>query len=298
MEILLEIYTPATSANLGPGFDCLGVSLKLYNRVQITPAAQTQVFIKGEGEGDERLVCDNVFVRIFQDSLASLGVKDAKFKFDFDNRIPFSRGLGSSSSVVVGAIAAAHFFATNKAEKRAVLNEALRYENHPDNIAPAALGGFSASVVKGGEVVSQRCEIDPSVKAVVVVPKVTISTEESRKVLPTSLSLQDAVSNLSGAAFVTACFFAKDYASLRFGETDTIHQSRRMSCVEGLVELQKMAYENGALYSTLSGSGSSFLNIVWREDAPRLKQVLQARFEEFAVFECEFDNGGFEILKD
>lgn len=71
-----------------------------------------------------------------------------------------------------------------------------------------------------------------------------------------------------------------------------------MSCVEGLIELQKMAYENGALYSTLSGSGSSFLNIVWREDAPRLKQVLQARFEEFAVFECEFDNGGFEILQD
>ncbi|NLY03614.1 MAG: homoserine kinase [Campylobacter sp.] len=291
----MRIKIPATSANLGPGFDSLGLSLDLFNEVNISPQNITSISIKGEGEDRVNIKKNNTFVKIFNENFKSLTDAKDTFKFVFINKIPFSRGLGSSSSVIVGAISSAYHMAGFKVDKELVLNKALIYESHPDNISPAVYGGFTANIVKKDIVFTQKADISDEIKAVVVIPDKPMSTNESRSKLPKKLFLKDSVSNLSHSSFLTACFINKDYANLRLGAYDRIHEYARMKSLPELFKVREIAYQSGALMSTLSGSGSSFLNIAYRDDAHNLAQILSDKFPNFRVLELEFDNNGFKI---
>ena len=291
----MKIKIPATSANLGPGFDCLGVSLNLHNEVQITPAKISSVKIKGEGEDNIYLKKNNPFLRLFDELYFKLTNEKASFRFEFINQIPLSRGLGSSSAVVVGAVVAAYAMAGKDFDRQSILNSALPYEKHPDNIAPATLGGFVCSVVEGSQVFSIKAEIDGDLRAVVVIPNAHISTKKSRANLPKSVHFKDAVFNLAHSSFLTACFLQKRYDLLRLASLDALHQSTRMKNLPALFKVQKLALEKGALMSVLSGSGSSFLNIIYKNEAKTLAQKLQGEFKDFEIKIMEFDNKGFEI---
>ena len=166
----MKILVPATSANLGPGFDALGLSLKLYNEVEITRQNILSITIKGEGSSKSSIKKNNSFVNVFNEIYSSLTGRNDNFHFSFVNNIPFSRGLGSSSSVIVGAIASAYEMAEFKVDKKTILDRALFYENHPDNISPATLGGFVSSVVENDRVYSQKANLGDEIKAVVVIP--------------------------------------------------------------------------------------------------------------------------------
>ncbi|WP_251814564.1 homoserine kinase, partial [Campylobacter jejuni] len=168
------------------------------------------------------------------------GKKD-NFRFIFQNNIPLSRGLGSSSAVIVGAIASAYYMSGFKVEKERILDEALIYENHPDNIAPATLGGFVCSLVEKNKVYSIKKEIDKDLAAVVVIPNLAMSTEQSRQALAKNLSFNDAVFNLSHASFLTACFLEKKYEFLKFASQDKLHEINRMKNLPELFEVQKFA---------------------------------------------------------
>ena len=152
----MTISVPATSANLGPGFDSLGLAVDLRNRVEFHPSKFFSVSIKGEGENNPRLKGNNLFVSIFNEHYNRLTKKRQNFKFTFHNQIPMSRGLGSSSAVIVSAVASAHEAASIRVSKRRILNHALVYEPHPDNITPAVMGGFNAATVEKGKVCSQK----------------------------------------------------------------------------------------------------------------------------------------------
>lgn len=254
----MKILVPATSANLGPGFDCLGLSLKLFNETQIQKSGVFSISIGGEGSDNIFLKKNNIFVNIFYEIYEKLSGKKDNFRFIFQNNIPLSRGLGSSSAVIVGAIASAYYMSGFKVEKKRILDEALIYENHPDNIAPATLGGFVCSLVEKNKVYSIKKEIDKDLVAVVVIPNLAMSTEQSRQALAKNLSFNDAVFNLSHASFLTACFLEKKYEFLKFASQDKLHEINRMKNLPELFEVQKFALENKALMSTLSGSGSSF----------------------------------------
>jgi len=292
----LDIIVPATSANLGPGFDSLGLALKLHNQISITPSKIASIAISGEGSDKPSILKNNAFVNIFSETFKRLVGKNENFKFKFQNNIPFSRGLGSSSAVIVGAIAAAYEMAGFKASRDKILDESLFYENHPDNISPATHGGFTANIVHENRVITQKCEISDEICAVVVIPNSPISTEKSRTLLPKAIRLADAVTNISHAAFIASCFFSRRYDDLKFGAKDTIHEAARMGILPELFEVREIALKNGAIFSTLSGSGSSFLNIIFRDCAQDLKQKLQSKFGEFRVEILEFDNAGFQIL--
>ena len=291
----MKIKIPATSANLGPGFDCLGVSLNLHNEVQITPAKISSVKIKGEGEDNIYLKKNNPFLRLFDELYFKLTNEKSSFRFEFNNQIPLSRGLGSSSAVVVGAVVAAYAMAGKDFDRQSILNSALPYEKHPDNIAPATLGGFVCSVVESSQVFSIKAEIDGDLRAVVVIPNAHISTKKSRANLPKSVNFKDAVFNLAHSSFLTACFLQKRYDLLRLASLDALHQSTRMKNLPALFKVQKLALENGALMSVLSGSGSSFLNVIYKNEAKNLAQKLQGEFKDFEIKIIEFDNKGFEI---
>jgi len=291
----LFVSVPATSANLGPGFDSLGLAVDLRNQVELVPSRFFAVSIKGEGENNPRLKGNNLFVSIFNEHYRRLTQKRQNFKFTFYNQIPMSRGLGSSSAVIVSAISCAHEAAGVKVSKRRILNHALVYETHPDNITPAVMGGFNAAMVEKQKVFSQQKHLPDYLKAVVVIPNKPISTAKSRTTLPRSYSKENAVFNLSHTAVTVGAFFNEDWEMLRLATQDRFHQKIRMKMLPELFAVQKMAYDNGALMSTLSGSGSTFFNMVYDQDAEPLAQKFRAEFGDFEVKILSFDNDGLIV---
>jgi len=248
----VTISVPATSANLGPGFDTLGLSLALRNKVHIQPSTFFSVSIKGEGANNPRLKGNNLFINIFNDHYRHLTGKKGLFRFKFYNKIPLSRGLGSSSAVIVSAIASAYSAAGVNITKRKLLNLA----------------------------------------AVVVIPDKPISTAYSRTTLPRSYRKEDAIYNLGRASLLTACFFNESWEMLRVAARDRFHQAARMKNLPELFEVQKIAIENNALMSTLSGSGSTFFNMTYKEDAESLLEKYRKRFPNFRSAIYDFDNDG------
>lgn len=293
----MKIKIPATSANLGPGFDCLGLAIALYNEVIIKPASYQSISVKGEGEDNAKLKNNNIFVSIFYEIYQELIGKKDPFRFEFFNQIPFSRGMGSSSAVIVGAIASAYEMAGVKASREMILNKALIYETHPDNIAPAVYGGFTSSVVEHGKVKTLQKPLSDALKAVMVIPDRPMSTAQSRTLLPKNYLMKSVVYNVSHASLLCAAFFSENWDYLRVAAKDCMHEHRRMKQMRELFDVREVALNHGALMSTLSGSGSSFFSLAKAEDAPKIAQALKNSFEMFRVEIFDLDNHGFEIVK-
>jgi homoserine kinase len=293
----VTVSVPATSANLGPGFDTLGLAVDLRNVVEFNPSKFFSVSIKGEGENNPKLKGNNLFISIFNEHYNRLTKKKQNFKFTFFNQIPMSRGLGSSSAVIVSAIASAHEAAGIKVSKRRILNHALVYESHPDNITPAVMGGFNAAAVEKGKVFSQKKHLPSYIKAVVVIPNKPISTSKARTLLPKSYSKENAIFNLSHTALTVSAFFNEDWEILKLASQDRFHQKIRMKTLPELFNVQKVAYESGALMSTLSGSGSTFFSMVYDEDSQEIASKLTQKFPEFIVKVLDFDNEGLIVDK-
>lgn len=291
------VRIPATSANLGPGFDSLGLALQLYNDFQITPSILQSIKIQGEGEGVPKLLKENNFIKIFKEVGTSLtNAESANYSFLLQNNIPISRGLGSSSAAIVGAIVGAYQALGVKYTKDIIINRALKYERHPDNITPAVNGGFNVSMLKNNRVFYIKTKISSDIKAVVVIPNKPISTKHSRKSIPKQIPLNDAVFNLSRASMIASIFANKRWHLLKFVGDDKIHQDLRMNLFPALFSVRKEAMKNGALMSVLSGSGSSFISICYRDDSARIASALANKFVDFRVLDLEFDNNGISIL--
>jgi homoserine kinase len=288
----VTITVPATSANLGPGFDTLGLAIKMRNSVTISPSKYHSVSLRGEGSKNNKLKDNNMFVNIFNDFYFNLCKHKSHFRFEFYNEVPLSRGLGSSSAVITSAIASAYAAADTKISKQEILNLALSYEPHPDNIAPAVLGGFTVSTVENNEVKVLKKELPSDLQAIVVIPNRPISTTQSRKTLPTKYSKEEAIYNLSHSSLLTAAMFSENWDMLKVASQDIFHQQHRMKAMPELFSVQKIALENGALMSTLSGSGSTFFNLVHRSDAKNICNILRKSFSHFNILIYDLDNDG------
>jgi len=286
------VSVPATSANLGPGFDTLGLAVDLRNEVIITPSKFLSLSTQGEGSENPRIKKNSLFLSIYNENYKRLTNRDDNFRFEFHNRIPISRGLGSSSAVIVAALSAAYTMADKKYNKREILNQALRYEHHPDNITSAVMGGFNVSCVEGDRVYSKKRRLPEYLRAVVVVPNRTISTARSRTILPKMYRKEETVYSLSRSSYMTALFMSESWDLLRIASKDKLHQARRMKMIPELFDVQKLALKHGALMSTLSGSGSTFFNLCYDKDADKIAKNLQSRFPQFRVFILALDNNG------
>lgn len=297
----MNFSVPATSANLGPGFDCLGISLGFRNYFRIEEAKEQSVIISGEGKTNPHFTQNNTFVKIFMYTYKKLGGK-SQFNFTFQNNIPVARGMGSSSAIVVGAIFSAFKMMGKIPNKDELLNLALQHENHPDNITPATVGGFNASFLKKNQnnhssVVYLRQDMPKSLKAVMVIPYQPMSTKKARNVLPKTYSAKDCVFNLSHASVLSLAFGMQRWDLLRESSLDRMHEQVRMATFPILFQIQKYALQNGALMSTLSGSGSSIFNMCYKDDAKQLTKQLIARFSKFRILTLDFDNDGVKIEK-
>lgn len=297
----VTVRVPATSANLGAGFDCLGLALALYNEITLDLDAPPGITITGEGARtlprDERNLAHRTVRRFFQE----IGRPLPAFALHLHNRIPLTGGLGSSSATLVGALLAANAVAGQPCSTMDLLTLAYQLEGHPDNVAPALLGGCVLVVVDDGRPVPVPIPLPPGLRAVIFCPNFTIPTREARALLPSAVPYRDAVFNLGRAAlFVAACTTGR-LDLLRLATQDALHQPYRQKLFPTMPRFFEAALAAGALGVWLSGAGSALLALTTTETAP-----VAAAFEHTAaatgtpgrVIVTEISPTGAEVLAE
>jgi homoserine kinase len=256
----VEVAVPASSANLGPGFDSLGLALQLYNRVRMELTdGPTTVMVSGEGAGALESGADNLVYRSVRRLYEELALEAPALRITMENEIPVSRGLGSSSSAIVAGLVGANTLLAEPLGSEDLLRLAVEIEGHPDNVAPALLGGLQVTAATDTGLVHLTLPVPADLRAVVCIPAVALSTEAARAALPHTYSRADAVFNLGRAALLVAALSGGHYEALGAAMEDRIHQPYRASLVPGFAEALQAAREAGAVGACLSGSGSTML---------------------------------------
>jgi homoserine kinase len=285
----IVVRAPATTANLGPGFDCAGAALELWNELEVTPAAAGEPVVAVEGEGAEELPrgAEHLALRAF-----ALVSPLEGLTFRFVNRIPLERGLGSSAAAIAAGLVAGLAAAGRDATPEEVLALGLPLEGHADNLAPAVLGGVCLSWRNGtGVTRSRRLATDLPLAPIVVVPASRVNTEASRSRLPATVSPEDAAAASAQAALLGAAVAAGDAELLAAAFHDRLHEPYRVEDAPLLSELRDDPVP-GTRGVTLSGSGPSV--VVWaaRNDAAAVADALGARVPDARVLHLSIATRG------
>lgn len=264
----IEVRVPATSANLGPGFDVLGLALGLYNEIVFEEAEGVVVTIEGEGAGRLPTGADNVVARAVRMAYEAAGRRFAGAVLRCVNRIPPARGLGSSAAAWVGGLVAGNAALDSPLDRQAILALASRAEGHPDNVAAALLGGLTVSCAAGDQVAAVSLPVSPKVEWVVLVPEAESSTKEARAVLGPTVPRADAVFNLQHLGLLLASLAQGREELLRVAMDDKLHQPQRQVLFPWMESVRRVALEAGAFGCVLSGAGPSLLaGVLGRGDA-------------------------------
>jgi homoserine kinase len=288
---IVTVSVPATTANLGPGFDCLGMALDLRNEVAFTPDGP--ILIDGENETKYHLAIEgvdhaqvpsgreNLVVSAAETIFRLVGRRPATLDARLLNRIPVASGLGSSSTAIVAGLAGANALVDGGLTRDELLRLAVALEGHPDNVAPALLGGLVLGVLPDAaqgpaELVVCRLE-PPRLTAIIVLPDFLFLTADARAALPTSYTRADAIFNASRLGLLLHAFDSGDFQHLRTAMGDRLHQSYRMGLIPGARAAYEAAYEAGALGVALSGAGPSLLAFA-AEGGEAIARAMEAAF--------------------
>lgn len=275
----LRIRVPATSANLGPGFDAFGVALPLLAEFEVRPAKSWSVTCEGNGASDIPLGEDNLFVVAAMAAAKTLGQNLAPQHVTQRSAIPGGRGLGASAAAIVGGVVAANALAGEPLGRRALLRVATEIEGHADNVAAALYGAFTIALPSADGPIAARFAFPSTWRACLFVPTATLLTEKARAVLPAQVSRADAVFNLAHASALLAAILRSDGALLSIAMRDRLHESARIALVPALEEVVSAARGAGAFGAALSGAGPSIIAF-----APvRLAARVTAAMEEAAT---------------
>lgn len=259
----IEVAAPATTANLGPGFDCLGMALDLWNRVEVLPADGDGggAVVEVVGEGAEELAGDagNLTYRAMEFLFGEADLELPPLRLRCHNGIPLSRGLGSSAAAIAGGLAAANALSGGWFGDKELLEMAATLEGHPDNVAAAVLGGLQLVVSDGPQLYTAPIPVPDELKAVLFIPEQRIATAAARAVLPERVSVGDAVFNMGRAALLVAGMGLNRPEYLEVATQDRLHQPYRQPLFPAIKVIFAAARAAGALGVFLSGSGSTVL---------------------------------------
>ncbi len=280
---MIRVQVPATAANLGPGFDCLGLALKLYNVVEFSKIPRGLVIeAEGEGAGELSREEDNLVYRAAWQVFARAGFDPGGIRIRMVNAIPVGRGLGSSAAAVVGGIVAANIMCGAGLNNRELLALASSIEGHPDNIAPALLGGLVIYTGEEGDVQWIKINPPPGIKAVVAVPNFPVKTRDAREVLPHLVTMRDAVFNVGRAALLVAALQAGDLSLLGTAMDDRLHQPYRAGLIPGFKKVMSAAKLSGARGVALSGAGPAIIALA-DGNFQQIAEVMRETFRESGV---------------
>ena len=299
----IKVSVPATSANIGSGFDALGLAVTLYNTVtfeesevlDISSADGTRI-PRGES---------NLVYRSAKGLFEKVGKQIPPLKITQTNPIPMARGLGSSSACIIAGLLGANRMLGDVLNTQELLTLATSIEGHPDNVAPALLGGLTSSVFEEGKVVySVKRNVDETLCFAAIVPDYKLLTEAARAALPKEVSHKDAVYNLSRAALVPAAFCEGRHDLLAIATEDKLHQPYRMPLMPGSKEVFDMARLCGAKAVYVSGAGSTVMAVAEKAEAEKFYSKLEKGLEllegldgceAFTLLRLDADNTGATV---
>lgn len=254
----ITIKVPATSANLGPGFDALGLALDLWNESTVELADDFSVYVEGEGNGKLAQGRNNMIIRAAHKLAERAGKELPSFVVHCENHIPLGSGMGSSAAATLTGLLAANVLTDAKLSQDELLSLATELEGHPDNVGPALMGGLVVSTMQEGKVISRKLPIAP-LHVTVVLPDFHFPTKEARNSLPKQVDIKDAVHNIGRTVLVTEAFRTGDLSLLGEAMTDKLHQPYRLKLIPGAGAAMEAAREAGAAAVALSGAGPSLI---------------------------------------
>jgi homoserine kinase len=263
-----SVRVPATSANLGPGFDALGLALALANSVRVEPSERVEVLVAGEGAESLAADGDNLVYRALARLAEQVGAAPPPVRLRCTNAIPLARGLGSSSAAIVAGLLAGNHLLGSPLRQADLLALAVAMEGHPDNVTPALLGGVRVCVAGEQGLVQTAVPLARPLRAVLYVPDRPMVTAEARGLLPTVVPRADAVYNLGRAARLVAALASGEYRLLAEATRDRLHQPARAALFPPMAAFFRAALDAGALGAFLSGAGSTLLALVEDAGAP------------------------------
>jgi homoserine kinase len=270
----LRVRVPASSANLGPGFDSFALALPLLAEFELRPAKTWSVTVEGDGQGvpaDDA----NLFVISARAAAKAAGREIAAQQVTQRSAIPVARGLGSSAAAIVGGAVAANALLGEPFDRRSLLRIASEVEGHADNVAAALYGAFTVALPDDGGPVATRLVFPRTWRICLLIPGRPLSTEEARAVLPAQVSREDAVFNVAHAATLIAAVMRADGALLAIAMADRLHQAARTKLVPALTEVIAAAREAGAFGAALSGAGPSVLAVAPARLAARVVSAME-----------------------
>jgi homoserine kinase len=282
---IFEVSVPATTANIGAGFDCLGAALSLYNHFEFS-LSPDELRITASGEGADQVERDetNLVYQAIAKFYEHIDRPVPPIAFHTDTQIPLSRGLGSSATAIVAGLVGANLLADSPLDRWELLDLAIAMEGHPDNVAPAMLGGcqLMASNQSGGW---EFCDLQwhEDIAIAVAIPDFELSTAKARQVLPKQVSMADAIFNASHLALLSHGIQTGNASWLKAGLQDRLHQPYRQSLITGMEGVQTAAISAGAYGLVISGAGPTLLSLATVATIELVAQAMQQAWQAVGV---------------
>ncbi len=294
---MIRVRVPATSANMGPGFDAMGVALNLYNEYAFEEIESGLEFF-----GIEEEFCneENVIYKAMIECFKKRNYKIKGLRISIlKNEIPISRGLGSSSSCIVGGIIGANEIMGQKLSKEELLELAVSIEGHPDNVAPALLGGIIVAIGAKGKVIYDKVIVKDDLEFIPIIPDFKLSTEKARAVLPSKICFKDGVYNVGRVALMVTALNNGNYSLLKFACDDRLHEIYRGNLIKGFDIIKKESYNNGALASFLSGAGPTIMTIINKKNSfsNKMREMLNREGLNYSILTLYIDNKGAVVIE-
>ncbi|MCD7779224.1 MAG: homoserine kinase [Candidatus Gastranaerophilales bacterium] len=306
----VSVKVPATTANLGPGFDCLGLALPIYNEITVEetvmPGSGIEINIIEDSETFDILSIpkneDNIVYKAIELLYNFVGQSVSDIKITIKTNIPVTRGLGSSASVIVGGLMAANELLGKPADDAVLLSIAAEVEGHPDNVTPAMFGGFCLSSLEDdGSVFYSKIPWPENWKLTVLIPDYELDTRIARSVLPENISISDAAFNIRKCAMLTDAVYRKDSEAMKRCLKDKIHQPYRENLIKGFKELNELlTNKENILGCVISGAGPSILVISENNGFEKVENEVKQVFDDLNVI-CDIrtlsiENNGSKVI--
>ena len=285
-----RISVPATSANLGPGFDALGLAVDLANTCEFKITEKVETF--------EKNVKENLIYSSYKHAFDFYNEEAIPIEIDLCTNIPLSRGLGSSAACIVMGIMAAFSVMKRDFDKKDILKIATKIEGHPDNVSPAIYGGANVSILKD-DVFMEKFEISNKFKFLAIIPDFELSTRDARQALPKEYSKEDAVFNISRVSMLILSLMSGNEENLKVSLEDKIHELYRYKLIPEIDEIEKIIKDSNAIGHYLSGAGSTIMLILNSDDEiteSKIRKNLKCLSNSYRVMSLEIDKRGAFLI--